>query len=690
MLKFKPLFLLLLLFNFANFKIFAQQDTIKGVGSEVVVTGQYSPQPLRSSVYKVKTITAERIKMRAATDIVGVLNSELGIRFSTDNSLGETDTKILGLGGTRVKILIDGVPMADRDATKQSINQIDINSIEKIEIVEGPMSVIYGTDALAGVINIITKKGSKNGNHLSVGLKIQEEGIGNTYVPLTKNGIHNQNLSVNWNNNKYRASAYLTRNDFGGFADTAAYPAKVFRPKKQWMTGGTVGYKNSNFDIWYRVDFLHEELLSASPMSLTTYKSFRQYYYTKRYTHQLQSIWNINKELKLNSAVSFQDYNRTTESYTLDYRTGINSPNKTKQDIESGYWDVTPFQSLFARTALSWIVSSKISLQPGLEFKQDKTSGERVSGSPSISDFSFFISSEIKPTSKINIRPGLRLSKNSVYDAPPIIPSINTKFTLNKLLDLRLSYARGFRAPILRELYFNFYDANHNIKGNTNLKAETSNSFMATITCNAITKNHFSYASTITGFYNSYKDFIDLYDYIDNNGVATFSYFNRDNFKTKGITFENNLSYKNLVAGIGLSYIGYYNRFQENNTLQGNTAKFAWSPEISTNITYHLKKLKGSIGMYYKFTGQIPTFSLGTNNDIVLSKRNAFHWADLTATKQLFKLITLQAGIKNLFDVGRLGSTSTIAGNQHGAGSVINYAYGRSYFITINFQWSKK
>ena len=79
----------------------------------------------------------------------------------------------------------------------------------------------------------------------------------------------------------------------------------------------------------------------------------------------------------------------------------------------------------------------------------------------------------------INIRPGLRFINNSVYDAPPVIPSINTKFVLSKDLDLRLAYARGFRSPSLRELYFNFFDANHQIIGNPDLKAETSTALPA-------------------------------------------------------------------------------------------------------------------------------------------------------------------------------------------------------------------
>src|SRR5690606_7325616 len=102
-------------------------------------------------------------------------------------------------------------------------------------------------------------------------------------------------------------------------------------------------------------------------------------------------------------------------------------------------------------------------------------------GSNRISDYAFFLSSEITPNAKINIRPGIRIIENSVYDAPPVIPSVNTKFGITKNLDFRLAYARGFRSPSLRELYFNFYDANHQIVGNPDLKAETSHSFTGSL-----------------------------------------------------------------------------------------------------------------------------------------------------------------------------------------------------------------
>src|SRR4051812_35201402 len=140
--------------------------------NDVVVTGQYKPQSLKNSVYQVRTITREYIQQRGATSILGVLDYELGVRFSNDATLGETDVELMGMSGANVKVLLDGVPLADRGSTRQSLTQIDVNTIERIEIVEGPMSVVYGTDALAGVINIITKKNSNS--TLSLYARIQE------------------------------------------------------------------------------------------------------------------------------------------------------------------------------------------------------------------------------------------------------------------------------------------------------------------------------------------------------------------------------------------------------------------------------------------------------------------------------------------------------------------------------------
>jgi len=646
---------------------------------EVVVTGQYSAQSLKNSVYKVRVINQERIRMRGATDLAGVLNNELGIRFSTDYALGETDIQIMGIGGQRVKILLDGVPLSDRDATKQSLSQIDINTIERVEIVEGPMSVVYGTDALGGVVNLITKKG-KHTDNLDIGARIQEESVGNKYDVLRNNGIHNQNVNINWQKKGWRLSASGTRNNFGGYTDTAAYPAKVSKPKDQWLGAATLGYQGKKIKAWYRLDYLNEALFAAGVMNINTAKGIDQYYITKRLTHQLQSEWQAVANVKISSALSYQDYERDTETFSIDYRTKNKAPNHSGE----GYWDVTRFNTLFFRSTGQWYLSPKVSLQPGFEIKRDRTSGQRVTtDAPAITDYSLFASAEIKPVDFISIRPGLRLTENSKYDAPPIIPSINTKFVLNKNLDLRLSYARGFRAPILRELYFHFYDANHQIEGNPDLKAEYSNSFITSLSWNNDSKFPVRLSSVVTGFYNGYSNFIDM---ALREGTQVYSYFNVSKYKTAGGTLENNLNYGSLTTTLGFSYIGRYNSYRESDK---TLPEFTWSPEVNGTVLYRFKKLKADIGFFYKFTGKLPSYSTTAAGDIYLSEISSYHWADLTVGKRLLKYLSLQAGVKNLFNVKRVGSTVQ-NGGAHSTGGAVLTGYGRSCFVGLSFQWSKR
>jgi len=651
---------------------------------DVVVTGQYAPQSVRNSVYQVRTINQQTIKMRGATTVLDVLNTQLGFRFIPDNTLGETSVRMMGLDAAYVKVLLDGIPLTDRDASKQVLTQIDINSIEKIEIVEGPMSAVYGTDALGGVINIITKKAGRKPN-LTIAARIQEESAGDTYSAFTDDGIHNENLSIAWNNEHWQLSGYGTRNNFGGFRDTATFPAKVFKPKDQWLTGGTAGYRNNKVSVWYRLDYVNEDIFAAAPMtSINT--SLQQHYYTNRYTHQLQTDWRLNSKLNINTSVSYQNYKRNTETYTYNYAT-----NTEKETTGSGYWDVSTMKSWFFRSTAQWAINSKLAVQPGVDIKYDKASGDRISGTPDITDYSFFATAEIKPTTGINIKPGIRITKNAVYDAPPVIPTLNTKFVLNKNFDLRLSYGRGFRAPILRELYFDFRDANHFIIGNPNLKAETSNSYTASLTWQNANASPVRLTASLNVFYNDLSNaivFVQGTDVDPISGQPATTYANISKSKNTGTTLNTSVTWKNLSASAGFSYIAHYNDYKDESTLKGDHSTFSWAPEANSNITYRLPKWKTELGVFYKFTGAVPSYVLDGNGNIAVGKLEAYHWADFTATKHFLKYFAVQAGIKNIFDVQRLSSTAA-SGGAHSGGTMQNYAYGRSYFIGLNIQWSR-
>lgn len=680
--KYFPFFLLSLL---AQQKLTAQTkqhvDSVNQL-DEVVVTGQYIPQSIRKNVYKVKTITAERIKQRAATNLTEALSLETGVRFNTDHTLGETDINILGMSGQNVKILVDGVPMSDRGSAKQSLSQIDINNVERIEIVEGPMSVVYGTDALAGVINIITKKNKKE--QFSLTARILEETTGKKYKPFYQEGVHNNYVGINWQKENWRIGGSFTRNSFGGWTGNASFPAQEAKPKDQYLAMVNIGFQNKKSDTWYRLDYLNEDIFVAGPMNTNNYRGKDQHYLTRRYTHILQNEWRIKQALHLNTSLSYQDYSRQTETHIIDYTTGT----KTVSNGD-GEWDRAMFKTTFLRSTLYWNLGERLSVQPGIEIKSDKTSGQRISGTPVINDYSFFLSGEIKPTRKIQIKPGIRVSKNSVYEAPPVIPSLNAKIALGATADLRISYARGFRAPILRELYFYYFDANHSIQGNPHLKAESSDSYMASINLLERGKT-VKWKASVSAFYNLFKNRISMA--AGQNNV--FTYINIDEFKTIGASAEQTLSTGNLNTTVGFMYVGRYNMYAADpNFAKERLPEFVWSPEANASLLYTFPRQKINIGLFYKFTGSLPAYQTRINNstqqtEVYLTKIASFHWADLSIAKTFHHNIMVQVGLKNLFGVTRLQNT-TASGAAHGSGQVLT-GFGRSFFAGITYTFNKK
>src|SRR5690606_8685377 len=399
-----------------------------------------------------------------------------------------------------------------------------------------------------------------------------------------------------------------------------------------------------------------------------------------RYNHVLQSEWKINERLVFSGSASYQNYERGTQTRMYDFRNSI-----SELTTSVGEQDIAKFASSVFRGTAQYKLSEKVFLQPGVEINSNIGSGERIKDNPTINDYAFFISSELKPISWLNIRPGFRFIKNSVYDAPPVIPSLNTKFILNDSFDLRAAYARGFRSPALRELYFTFFDANHSIQGNENLKAEHSNSFNAYLTWYGNQLSDFKITSTVGGFYNDFNNQITVGTDPLNTSVNT--YININKFKTVGTTLENTMHWKNLTANVGFSYIGRYNRISEN---EKNVPNMAWSPEVNTNILYSIPKWGAGINFFYKFNGKRLSYETNTQTDgtvaINRSALSAYHLADLSINKNLTNYVTLVGVVRNLFNITRIDNSSLGSGEAHSSSTgSVPLSYGRSFFMGLTF-----
>ncbi|MGF2411035.1 MAG: TonB-dependent receptor plug domain-containing protein, partial [Ferruginibacter sp.] len=337
------------------------QDTAKTKSlDEIIITGQYKPQSLKKSVYQVKVINQEHIKLSAATNVQQVLNTQLGFRFSSDNTLGTTDVQLMGMSGRNVKILLDGVPMIDRGDTRESLNQVDVNTIERIEIVEGPMSVSYGSDALAGVINIITKKHIKN--NLSATAKLQEETAGSEYHPFNYKGVHMQNVGINYKKNNWAFTVGGTHNDHYGFGGDTYGRDKDWKPKEQWLGNAKIAFSKGAFNAYYRLDGLDEDIKSRGAINFNNYKAIDQQYITKKLAHQIQGGYSFNNKVQLATVLGYTNYQRQTKTTLHDFEKGTDQLTSGP-----GEQDVAKFNNFVFRNTLQYQISNKISLQPGID-----------------------------------------------------------------------------------------------------------------------------------------------------------------------------------------------------------------------------------------------------------------------------------------------------------------------------------
>ncbi|MCH6232680.1 TonB-dependent receptor [Cognataquiflexum rubidum] len=650
--------------------------------SEVVVTGNFGMESVKNSVYQVRSIDKLTIQNRAANNLQEVLNTELGIRFSQDNALGTSNLEMMGMSGQNVKILLDGVPIVGRQGVSNevNINQIDINTIEKIEIIEGPMSVVYGADALAGVINIITKNPKQRSGY-SIQARLQEETVGQSYSPMAGAGNHIRNVSGSYTFEKpWKIGGGFTQNRFGGWKANHSGRQFEWLPRDQDMGNFFVGTSFKGFDIDYALDILSETITSFGPENRL--EVIDKNFITSRWMHRLNGKWDLSPTFKLSWQGAFTDYGRRTETWVTNVRT-----NESNLSAAPDSQAAISYSGVTWRVLGLWLISPKLNLQPGIDINTERGSGERISDNEGIQDYAGFLTGEWSPSDKIKIRPGIRRAYNSAYQAPPLIPSINTKFVLAPSLDLRLSYARGFRAPSIRELHFDFFDASHSIMGNPDLRAETSHSFNGSLNFQKEENQGVFQKTALSGFYNDVADKISFG--IDPEDPRITTLFNLDAYRTAGLMLNQSFSFQNFSGEVGISRIGRYNMLSAEQTL---IPEMLFTTEINTTISYLIPVVKTHVNLFYKWTGALPGFEMATDgngNQVPREIRlEGFHWMDLTFRKPLGDNLSINFGARNLLDVTTILSTSG-GGGAHGGGPQRPMGYGRSYFLGLTYQLSK-
>ncbi len=638
---------------------------------ELVVTGQYGLTPADQAVHKVRVLDAAHLQRLAANDLSDALRNELNIRLSQDNALSSTGMSMQGLGGENVKILIDGIPIIGRQDGNLDLTQIDLNGIERVEVVEGPLSVSYGTNALAGTINLITRKHAPETVDARVTAYTEHIGRLDLWGAVSKRwGRHHLNVNLGrdffagWNPGQKGIPDLSPQ-----LADTTR--TRSWKPREQYNARLNYRWMAARWQLGYKGEFSDDLITDRGRPSAPYYDvAFDARFHTLRIDNAFfaDRFWSNGR--KLNVLAAHDRYTRTSNQWRRDL-TDLSST------LSTGTQDTSLFTLTNVRAVyVSATDSARWRYEFGTDLNHETASGDRIGagGGEVLGDYAVYTSLEYRPGKAWVLRPAVRYAYNTVYGAP-IVPSFNLRWQLHPAFAFRASYARGFRAPSLKELYLFFVDVNHNIQGNTDLAAEHSHNMSGSLTWSHSTTLG-RWRAELGGFYNDIEDLITL---AQMDGTL-YSYVNIGRYRTTGGNIGMGLESGRWSVMLGGNLTG-----RNDDLASAQSDPWLWAHEARANLSHTWQKSGWSAQVFYKYQGELQNYAYLADGTVGRSTLQAFNIADASVTKQLWgRRIGLTAGCKNLFDVQNINTDLAVNDGAHSGGSTSRpMMTGRLWFARL-------
>ena len=428
---------------------------------EVVVTATRSQKKLKDVPITVQVVTAEDIKKSQSTDFKTFLENEFsGINFTYDG--GSPNINMMGFGGKYVLFLMNGERMAGETFDNIDYDRIDIDNIERIEIIKGASSSLYGSNAIGGVINIITKD-SKSPLDINAG-----------YL-YDSSRDHKANLSIG------------TKQKWGNLSISSFY--KMREPyiiTDRISTGGVYNELNvagfTNYGISPKLTF---NLSPKINLSLTP-----GYYFSERNPGTpageivRDRYYNYNLGLKTN--IKFNDNQNLIVSGAFDrydkydYFRKINEKEKK---YENEVWRISSQynQNLFKKHTL--VAGGEVLSEKLLSFMfKNESTGCRENAQT----YSAFTQQDWVINPAVTIVTGARMDYHSIFKQYFTF-RLSGMYRFDETMTIRAGYSGGFRSPTLKELYTNWFHpwgGGFQLMGNKNLRPETSDNFNVSIDFN--------------------------------------------------------------------------------------------------------------------------------------------------------------------------------------------------------------
>ncbi|MFT4223823.1 TonB-dependent receptor plug domain-containing protein [Dysgonomonas sp.] len=661
------------------------KQEIKSVSlNEVVVTATGTEHYLKDAPVQTEVISGKALREYSGRSLEDVLEGLSSSLTFSQNDMG-SNLQLNGLKNDYVLILLDGRKINGDVGGQNDLNRINMDNIERIEIVKGAVSSLYGSDAIGGVINFISKK------------EKDKISISNT-SRIGEYGDINQSNNISWNHGKLSSTTSFALKHTDGWQNTTQEwhrkkltensVTKTINRSTNYIISEKFTYK-VNKQLELNADVAFYEKWTYRPMGEPLWRANGFYY--RDQTYGTGAKYNLPNKNFITMDVSFDRYD-----YFYDY-TGREYTDYFDENGERIVY--YPDDRILQTSQRRWMVNlkgvfylgSKNTLNVGMEDIYEKlVSPYRLEGDKaSTYSFSRYVQDEWNPTDRLNITVGARLVTHKEFGYS-LSPKISAMYKFDKF-NLRMNYSNGYKSPTIKELYYHYYATLMSkfkaYYGNTDLKAQKSNYYAANLEY-IIPK----FKMSVTAYHNRIHDMISLQhtetSYEDKLLLVeeTMKYVNLAKARTYGVdvTIEAQLPYAIGLAG-GYSYLDakaqrsddeealdYMQYVYINGTSRHNASvKVSWA--------HSWKKYKLGFNLNGRYQSERYYTSDGNAKGYQLWRLNTSH---TLLNKKKVKL-DMNIGVDNIFNY----IDRTPLGHNRGTTSP-----GRNYYasVTIKFQNSDK
>ena len=459
----------------------------------VVVTGSGHHQRLKSTATPVHVLSRQEIKEQGITTFDGALTRMMPQVSMASNSMG-TFLRLNGLGNKYILILINGQKLTGDISNNVDLNRINMARVKRIEVLDGAASSLYGSDAIAGVINIITDQPTRDLVSVTSDTRVSGHGqlTENIALDIYKNGFGSYTSF-----SRDRADSYRINDvEYVKGSDTETQPtiAPFFTGYRANLVGQKFTYApnehlalNAGIDYSYKITDrpnTRKDITGGTDYEMR-YKGLR---------------WNVGGIYKFTSRNSLQ------ADFTVDrFRYGKQYDVATKTYAIDDYVQSKKQRSMEGQLkAILGLMKNSTTIF-GADWRKDYLTATSGDINKNVYTAAAFAQHEMTFFDRLTATVGLRLTYHETFNWH-LTPKATLMYAPGNFR-LRATYSAGFRAPGLDELYYHYFSVNRGkaqiIFGNKELKPEKSNYF----SLNAEYRTNLI-AVSVTGFMNRINDMV--------------------------------------------------------------------------------------------------------------------------------------------------------------------------------------